>query len=130
MTWTTAIDPGEHAGWAMFSDRDLVACGPGTPDVFVGEVVIECPFIYPRGEADPNDLIILARRVGRLEERAGKPCVLVFPRTWKGTIKKAIMTARIRKKLTDTERTLLTKDDHNVIDAIGLGLWRVGRLGK
>jgi len=128
VTWITAIDPGARAGWALFFGRDLTACGPGDPDELVGEVVIECPRVYPHGKVDPNDLIVLARRVGRIEERAGRPCTLVFPRAWKGTVKKPIMTARILSRMTTAERGLLMKIDHNVIDAIGLGLWKVGRL--
>lgn len=93
-------------------------------------VVIECPQVYARGKGDPNDLIDLARVVGALETLS-RDCVVVRPRTWKGTLPKKIHHERVLKELTTEERAVLgtkKKIDHNILDAVGLGLWALKRL--
>jgi hypothetical protein len=84
-----------------------------------------------------NDLIDLAVQVGEFKEfyrRQGGLVELVFPRTWKGNVPKEIMTARILKQLTPEElkhvpvRPRAKTPDHNCVDAIGMGLNRLGRL--
>ncbi len=128
-----SIDPGKHTGWAWFLDEKLIACGLGRPEVR-GEVplddlaVIERPTIYPRSPVPPNDIIELAITAGRIA--AGFERVeWVLPRRWKGTIPKAIMGERILAKLTPAELARIPSGArHDVIDAIGLGLWYLKRL--
>ncbi len=105
------------------------------------EVIIERPQIYrdkkQKGK-DPNDLLLLAVQEGIIRavifELNGLIIIsveIVLPRTWKGQVPKEIHNKRILKKLTLTETTRLPKlsktKAHNMIDAIGIGLWKLGR---
>lgn len=141
---TLAIDPGKNTGWARFADKCLDACGlvpdVGLITVYGDEMVIELPQVY-RGrfaKGDPNDLIELAAIVGRAEQLARDSLMSVRkvkPRDWKGTIKKKIHNARVLKALDSAEAWRFGQGvvgvaagvQHNVIDAVGLGLWAVGR---
>jgi hypothetical protein len=102
------------------------------------KVVIEKPVIYrPRlMKGDPNDLIVLALLAGRYQERAlnDKATVeLVTPHEWKGSVSKEISNRRVLKKLKSEELAVLNavkcaeSARHNVIDAIGIALWKLGR---
>lgn len=136
-----AIDPSmdpNKEGWAFFVDGTLQRCGLycdmesslyGLTDF----VVIECPMIYPRTKVDPNDILVLAIRVGihiGSAQAAGVDYRLVRPREWKGTVPKAVFAKRILSKLTASEGRILWSLDHNIVDAIGLGLYHLGRLGQ
>lgn len=135
--WLLAIDPGLDTGWALFTRGfALLACGVGQPPMGAPYVVIEKPQVYRgRGsKGDPNDLITLAVGVGRYLERAensGARVALVLPRQWKGTIDKEIHHQRIRRDLPiDDLRVVVTEEAklakskvHNMMDAVGLGLW-------
>lgn len=147
MSSVIAIDPGKRTGWALFDGGRLVEAGTCTEDealeappgaaVPFGSCVIELPVVYPHGgKGDPNQLIGLAVFVGDLRgfyRRAGVDVVLVKPRTWKGTVPKAIHNRRTLAALTPEERAILPKRprardfDHNMIDAVGLGLWQLKR---
>ena len=126
-----AIDPGAKTGWALF-DRDGVLDSAGTAEFLVcapqrflrgAEVVIENPRIYPTTKR-PNDILTLARIVGRFEERYRTSEVrLVTPREWKGTLPKALMAKRILAALTPQERVIAKGLGPDAIDAIGLGKW-------
>lgn len=144
-----AIDPGKRTGWALFRHERLKVCGyvkvieldkiPSAP-----QVLIEQPRWYPHErKIDLNDLLDLSVLVGEIKEnhcRRYAKVKLVFPRTWKGSVPKPIMSQRIYKTLTAEERVLLPlkrghkvsksalDHDHNVLDAVGLGLWKLGRL--
>lgn len=136
----TAIDPGVQQGWARFSGGCMYACGLGEPPALIGEVVIELPEYRPSQRdrrVDPNDLITLAVRVGKLAARAearGLVVELVRPTRWKGSVPKRIHHQRIGRALTVEEHAVLNgvrvADSlrHNVLDAIGIGLWKIGRL--
>lgn len=95
----------------------------------VVEVISELPQIYqgPKQKGDPNDLIDLALVVGRLY-----PDVLYKPREWKGQVPKDAMVKRIESKLTQEEKGRIEKCSaslrHNVLDAVGIGLFHLGRL--
>lgn len=54
---------------------------------------------------------------------------LSLPRQWKGTIKKAPHHRRIKGLLTDEELERI-EDNHNVWDAVAMGMWRTGRYVK
>lgn len=145
-----AIDPGISTGWAIFSLTKLIDCGLGEdwPLTCWGavqfEAIIELPEVYnPRFmKGDPNDLITLARRVGRYEERLilkGIPVEVVLPKTWKGQLDKDVHHARGRRRLSDSEKIILDqaevpigslKAKLDVRDAVNLGLWKSGRLPK
>ncbi len=145
-----AIDPGDTTGWAIFWDGALFEAGCTTklprdlPDVplLPASLVVEIPVIYPmgRGKGDSNDLIKLAELAGMirgwyLSRAPGLVTATVAPRTWKGTVPKKIHNARVLDKLTSKERAILpmrprAKDyDHNMVDALGIGLWQLQTMG-
>ena len=132
------IDPGVKAcGFALFTEGYLahaVYC-PKTETPYSGDLmVIEMPRIYPgsgQQKGDLNDLLDLAAVVGYCEGRFGGRIERVFPARWKGQVPKKIMTARILSKLSPLELSKIQRvgaKDHNTIDAIGIGLWKLGRL--
>lgn len=151
-----AIDPGRTTGWAIFVDGGLRRAGTRDskdPNYFREDtpwdhmplgglltldcVLVEVPRWYPRDHKDVNDLIDLAVLVGELKrfyESQDFKVELVWPRTWKGNVKKEIMTERILSRLKPDELALVPlrprakTPDHNTVDAIGLGLWKLGRL--
>ncbi len=134
-----SIDPGKNAGLAWFVDAVLTRCGLTGPEPIEARgddhCVSEFPRIYPgqRSKGDGNSLLSVARDAGRLTSAFEENQITwVAPRTWKGTVPKAVMAKRILAALSPEERVLvphLPKTTlHNVIDAIGIGLWHLGRL--
>ena len=139
------VDPGNDTGLACFQDGLLIeACTVAFEDfryleVLSGDrVLIEVPRHYQHNEkGDTNDLIDLALRAGQVKEwclMKNAKVELVHPRTWKGSVPKKIHNERVLRALKDYERTLLPLKprartyDHNMIDAVGLGLWKLGRM--
>lgn len=148
------IDPSTKAlAWASWEDRKLHRCGYFAFDSlymaksFVSaratfsRVVIEDPQIYighknTKG-ADAEDLIQLAKVVGACAA-ASTVVEFVKPNQWKGQLPKNVMWARTVKKLDDDEVVAYTAGlacvrpslHHNVHDAIGLGLYYLGRLDR
>jgi hypothetical protein len=141
-----AIDPGETSGWAVFDAGRLEACGIGdvptpTPKTAAEvEVCIERPMIYPHGKSEnPNDLITLAVNAGehggRLRHAGCRAARYIRPFEWKGNTPKHISHQRIWAKLNDAERSLVDVAGkgmapgkrHNMLDAIGIGLFVLGR---
>lgn len=96
-------------------------------------VLVELPQVYQskHQKGDQDDILQLAGVVGALC-MALPPSRTVRPREWKGTIAKEVMTRRILSRLdTDEDAAILRKSealDHNIIDAVGIGLWYLGRL--
>lgn len=132
MGWLIAIDPGKVTGAALFRDGLLVqtATDDGdAPGENSGELPADCEIVAERphagyGKASVEDLITLAIRLGRV--LGSHPAKLVTPVQWKGNMTKAATQARIRKVLAPAELARVI-DDHNVFDAVGIGLWRLGR---
>jgi hypothetical protein len=153
-----SIDPGHrkgraNLGWALFANYDrLVDAGvesspesmmPVGPYPFrVGSsgrvAIIETPRWYPQEhKIDTNDLLDLSVLVGELKrhflEREAH-VHLVYPRTWKGTVPKGIHNKRVLAALSKEELAVLPKRprakdyDNNIVDAIGIGLWKLGRM--
>lgn len=147
-----AIDPGRCAGWALFREGKLRQAGVTSVDdphseAFVALVtpnlvtdfVIEIPQVYraSQSKGDPNDLIKLAVGAGRWIERATLAKLRVhthLPAEWKGQIKKTPHHARVMTVLGEVERMQLPRmaEDkrHNMLDAVALGLFQLGRLPK
>lgn len=135
-----AIDPGQRTGWALFEDqlKDCGVCSPASGWAqLVAEsgpgcdVIIEEPTIYPHSKARPADVMTLQLKVGELKgrfEAVGCIVELVQPRTWKRQVPKTVHNARVLKRLTDEERRIVRNAGHDTLDAIGLGLWKLGRL--
>lgn len=102
-------------------------------------LVIEHPRVYPGApNKDLNDLldvVAVGAAVGaKLQHTLTRAPETVYPSEWKGTVKKAVMTERIRRALTPDElkvcRFTNKSDDSDLLDAVGIGLWRLGRLNK
>lgn len=107
---------------------------------FLDKIVIEIPQVYagPRAN-DPNDLIQVALVAGAIGALANSDTCFVHPREWKGQLPKPkrasdpyIVAERAAKKLSteELERVSLPSAkglQHNVWDAIGLGLWALDR---
>ncbi len=150
-----AIDPGKRAsGYAIFLDRELKACGlakdasdilrhwysppdrvcwcRGWPEL----VVMEYPKIYDRRrwKGDPNDLLPITA-AGAFLAGVLQPVRLkiVHPEEWKGQTPKEIQNARDQGVLSPAELAVLESVPvaagkmHNVIDAVGIGLWELKR---
>lgn len=135
-----AIDPGLSTGWATLDACGrLVACGAGQdfPVHSNRFAIIERPQVYRAGKSkgDPNDLVTLAIRVGRYQERlevAGVHVDLVLPTSWKGQVPKTIHHDRVNAALAETERAIVARVaksanargyDDNVWDAVALAKW-------
>jgi hypothetical protein len=107
--------------------------------VVIDRLVVEWPQVYraARSKGDPNDLLGLAAIAGILvsgvEGRADTPT----PREWSGGVPKATRGdplksargVRVWSRLRESERAVLesTKINHDVVDAVGIGLWALGR---
>ncbi len=125
---------GSQLQWARYVPVDDL----GNALVVDDHLIIEMPRVYPgsgQQKGDLNDLLNLAAVVGRCEALIGYPGAptiqRVFPSEWKGQVPKGIMTARIMSRLTSMERKTIEgagAKTHNIIDAVGIGLWKLGRL--
>jgi hypothetical protein len=134
-SYDLAIDPGACTGWALFGGAGgFVACGIGEPpfDTAIRRVVIELPQVYPNHPVPPNDLITLAFLAGRYvgtSASAGADAATVFPHEWKGNLPKDVCAARVLARLTPDECAIVDRLKvpkgklHNVMDAIGIGLF-------
>jgi len=98
---------------------------------YITHVVVELPQVYSRDKSkgDPNDLIKVAAVAGAISKGVfAEARSFVLPAEWKGAAPKDVTEARCRSYLMDSE---LVKIDlpkakslqHNVWDAIGIGLW-------
>ena len=130
-----AIDPGASAGVAVFADGKLVevrrvkvdATRPVPLGLFADELVIEMPMVYPTS-GNPASIVKLAFVAGKLAEAIGAPKTrLVTPREWKGQRPKEIDQHLTVSLLDIGERGRLTVRNSDVLDAVGLGLWALGR---
>lgn len=136
-----------QSAWAFFYDGELEAASHGHFDDLVEGapfyagclVLIEFPNKEKhRAEIPLSDLLHLARRCGRIEQRyidqGQKEIQLVLPVEWKGSVDKKVMNNRVLKRLTEDEKRKLPRRpragdyDHNLLDAVGIGLWKLGRL--
>lgn len=155
MKWLIAIDPGKTFGWALFCDgklTDSAHCSqtalfsgklssqairngmklPPTWDApLVGGSMLvgEKPNYRRAGgsKASPDDLITLGIFLGELVglyRRKVGTVELVTAHEWKGSLDKDICHKRVQKILEPDESM---PDNHNARDAVGIGLWKLGR---
>lgn len=107
----------------------------------VTELVVEWPQIYQRAQrkgasfANPNDLLAVAAVAGVFLSWIPAGRVLTpVPREWKGSTPKHIHAVRILARLPESSRALVTHCGapksllHNVIDAVGIGVWAINDL--
>jgi hypothetical protein len=97
--------------------------------------------IYPGGRqrARPADVIKLATRAGEAAGQYARPYGVepeyVEPHAWKGSVDKNTHHARIWAKLKPDEQAIVSaaargiapSKRHNILDAVGIGLFAVGR---
>lgn len=145
-----AVDPGLRAcGVAIFDDGFLTEAylvrseekthrGPvawqamvRAMPLAVRPVRVEFPKAYygAKQQADHADLLELAAVVGALAARyEPQGCGIIAPAEWKGQLSKEECRRRIRERLDDRELLVLDGvKDHNVWDAVGIGLHATGR---
>lgn len=118
--------------WAQVIGNAFLQRGTG------GTLVWERPQIYraSKSKGDPNDLIALAAIGNGVAAHFRRGATMApTPAQWTGQVKKATRGSawksprgmRIRSRLTPAELALVP-DQHDVVDAVGLGLWALGRL--
>jgi hypothetical protein len=135
--YIVSIDPGvKRTAAALFKDYSFYSCIYGEYDrvmLFLKSIpeyahcIIEYPRIYQRSVGDPNDIRDLAYSVGKYSTIFTNTR-LVEPREWKGQVPKKIHNARVLAAMTGEEKARMTYKNHNVIDAIGIGLWFMRRM--
>lgn len=152
-----AIDPGTNTtGVAIFYNSALVSClsykrGDRSLEQFALQVrygmwqprsrlVIEFPQIYraSKSKGDPNGLTKLAYFIGLIVGADGVMLPeLIKPADWAGQIPKATTRAkagesprakRIRSRLAHDEAVVVDWTCDDTIDAVGIGLFALGRL--
>ncbi len=101
-------------------------------------LIFEWPQIYDsrspgktKGQ-DPNDMLPLAA-IGGAVGAVFSPITILKPREWKGQVSKPkkgetyIIERRVRKRLGLKEIEVMHSTAHDMFDAIGMGLWSLGR---
>lgn len=131
---------GKRTAHAVFRNGILTSCYTGLPPVILRWDLIVIERMQWRGvksKENVADLLLVAELVGeykKLYEMHGLTVELVWPTTWKGSVPKGIHQKRILSKLLPGERELIhrhpreKKSNSHVVDAIGIGLWKLGRL--
>jgi hypothetical protein len=117
---------------AWFGMADAVYAELKSREMRVDAYACEYPQIYRVSKGDPNALIPLAA----VSAACGavlpiQKCVGFLPRQWKGQLKKekhhpmilAALSEAERATILETRKTLV----HNVIDAVGIGLFYLER---
>lgn len=134
-------------GYGLFDkvvDMDLLQ---GVSDYREVTVLFEHPISYsgPRSKSDPNKLFVNVARMGELRYKyrtLGCRIEQAYPVQWKGNIPKPekaedeyVIETRLLALLSPEEKKLIYRSnsararrlDHNMIDAGGMGAWRLGR---
>lgn len=103
----------------------------------IHHLVCEKPQVYAhKGSTGADDLFQLVGVLGAVGMALDwAECTTATPRVWKGQVKKEIHHARVWKRLTEAEEALLEgclslihpELQHNVLDAVGIGLWKLKR---
>lgn len=142
------VDSGAESGRATFDDGKLVWAKLIDADMFFksalqcserfnSSAVVEIP---DRVKVNPKSIIKLALNAGRWLQYYGERCSgevrAVEASAWKASTDPDVLARRILACLTPEEVARLPKTrsalgyNHNVLDAVGLGLWRLGRMGR
>jgi len=141
-----SIDPGAVTGWAIWGPKSQLESSGITQGVIPGlwngvaisHIVIERPH-SGKTQARAKDVITLAVRAGEWGGICrwlwGAEPDYVEPSTWKGSLSKERTQALVWAHLTPDERAILAKAGeqmapskrHNMLDAIGIGLWAAKR---
>ena len=113
---------------ALAVDSELTRLN-ATPDVFVTEY----PQHYFGKTRNAGDLLELAGVVGAVVGRCwAAKRVGYLPHQWKGNVPADVMLERIESRLAGLEKDAIQKCPkslrHNILDAVGVGLYCLGRL--
>lgn len=137
-----SIDPGARTGWAVWRDETLVACGACAPQSLPLGPYDECVIEWPRerrgGHASVASLVTLGAHAGEALGRIGATAPRrVDPAEWKGQVPKPergadyIIARRVAAVLREGEpRPVSFARALDTWDAIGLGLWALGRVRR
>ncbi len=137
-----AIDPGASTGWALYEGTTprLSACGvcepPGLQWGHIDRVIVEHPEKYPRDNVNPNNLITLAGRMGRVVgplEVNGATIDYRKPAEWKGQESKPMSHGRSWAALTPAEQAVVVRCSRGIkakplldmLDAVALGQYAI-----
>ena len=95
-------------------------------------IIMERPQHYARSNVDPDDLFQLVGVLGAVAGILDAPSAYVhyLPRQWKGNAPKSVTQRRVIKRLNTLEHVVLEhalgaidpSDQHNLFDAVGIGL--------
>jgi len=132
-----AVDPGRNAGIAEFLDGRLVRAWlmrAHEPITYRDgdKAVCEKPLVYRigAGKGDPSGMIKTGMSGARILALFPESSIThVPPSRWKAQVPKALMCTRVLDRLTDDERALVP-GNHNVLDAVGIGLFSLGRMRR
>lgn len=118
-------------------------CPLPAPAADIVEVFGERPRIYPNSKVPPSDIITLAIRAGEAigpyrypaDGSTGSKVTYYEPSEWKGSVAKNVHHSRLWGHLGPAERALVAEvaagmapsKRHNMMDAIGIGLFALGR---
>jgi hypothetical protein len=138
VAWAKYVTNPVKSGADVHAVREMArAVWHALPHLTVARLLVEWPqvYTYGKGKGDPNDLLALVGVGSALAALLpGAVVEGVRPRVWKGTIDGDAMVARIQSRVTAAERVAIQLPcaslAHNVWDAVGIGLWRVGRLAR
>jgi len=135
-----SIDPGvKKSAIALWDKEGKLLFADDLPNAQVvrllrqirtSRLVVETPVLYPTQRAKHKDVKDLAK-VARVFKSFVPKGVGVKPSVWKGQVPKKIHGNRILLAL-DKEELLRVASigNHNTIDAIGIGLWALGRIKR
>ena len=90
---------------------------------------VEDPQFYALKRTAHRDLGSLKKVIAVLEAEGARPMHKMKPVQWKGNLPKTVHHERVKKYLEPEELKLVPKD-HNVLDAVALGLFVLGRTDK
>lgn len=97
----------------------------------VDDCVVELMQLYAKGKAKPDDLMQLYGVAGAIVHASNASYYEGYlPKEWKSNVPKNIHNKRVLEKLEGRELHCLPPDSsflHNAIDAVGIGLFYLGR---
>lgn len=96
------------------------------------ELIVEWPRIYAPGKqkAKPDDQIPMAGVCAAVAIKLQLPVTSYRAAAWKGQLEKVPCAAMVRRNLASSELILCDGLDHNALDAIGIGLYHLGRFKR
>ncbi len=156
MSHILAIDPGLRAtGYAYFRHGTLAQCGikgsrareRAEAAAVIGRelavefrrpldaLIVEVPQVYQARllKGDPNDLVSVALVAGATLQLPALIRLAVSPHQWKGNVPKEVTRSRVLFGISPAERLLISESgvapslQHNIYDAVGIGLWYLRR---